>query len=79
MDAGSGAKNPVPESMITAVSRNLNIPLIVGGGMRTPEQAAANARAGADIIVVGNALEKDPNLVLDISSAVHNAGKRILV
>lgn len=79
MDAGSGAKNPVPETMITAVSQNLKIPLIVGGGMRSPERAAANARAGADIIVVGNALEKDPDLVLDISQAVHGAGKRILV
>ena len=76
LDAGSGAKNPVPEAMITAVSQNLNIPLIVGGGMRTPERAAANAKAGADIIVVGNALEKDPNLVLDIAQAVHGAGKQ---
>ena len=79
LDAGSGAKNPIPEAMIAAVSQNLNIPLIVGGGMRTPERAAANARAGADIIVVGNALEKDPDLVTDIAQAVHEAGKRILV
>ena len=79
MDAGSGAKNPVPETMISAVSQNLNIPLIVGGGMRTPERAAANARAGADIIVVGNALEKDPELVMEMTHAVHGAGKRILV
>ena len=76
LDAGSGAKNPIPEAMITAVSQNLNIPLIVGGGMRTPERAAANARAGADIIVVGNALEKDPDLVMDIAHAVHGAGKQ---
>ena len=79
MDAGSGAKNPVPETMIAAVSQNLNIPLIVGGGMRTPERAAANARAGADIIVVGNALEKDPELVMEMTHAVHGSGKRILV
>ena len=79
MDAGSGAKNPVPEAMIAAVSQNLNIPLIVGGGMRTPERAAANARAGADIIVVGNALEKDPELVMEMTHAVHGAGQRILV
>ncbi len=79
LDAGSGAKNPIPEALIAAVSQNLNIPLIVGGGMRTPERAAANARAGADVIVVGNALEKDPDLVTDIAHAVHGAGKRILV
>jgi phosphoglycerol geranylgeranyltransferase len=70
MDAGSGAKNPISESMISMVSRAIDIPLIVGGGMRTPEKAAANARAGADVIVVGNAIEKDPSLILDIAQAV---------
>ena len=71
MDAGSGAKNPISESMISMVSRHIQIPLIVGGGMRTPEKAAANARAGADIIVVGNAFESNPDLVAEISVAVH--------
>ncbi|HMU02056.1 MAG TPA: geranylgeranylglyceryl/heptaprenylglyceryl phosphate synthase, partial [Saprospiraceae bacterium] len=55
MDAGSGAKNPISESMINTVSSAINIPLIVGGGISTPEKAAANAKAGADVIVVGNA------------------------
>ncbi|MBK8628069.1 MAG: geranylgeranylglyceryl/heptaprenylglyceryl phosphate synthase [Saprospiraceae bacterium] len=71
MDAGSGAKNPISESMINTVSGALNIPLIVGGGISTPEKAAANAKAGADIIVVGNAIEKDPQLIRDMASAVH--------
>ena len=79
MDAGSGAKNPVSENMISLVSRAIDIPLIVGGGMRTPEKTAANARAGADIIVVGNALEKDPELLIEMSAAIHESSKRIKV
>ena len=71
MDAGSGAKNPVSTSMINAVSMATDIPLIVGGGIRKPEQAAANVRAGADIIVVGNAIEKDPKLISEIAAVVH--------
>lgn len=71
MDAGSGAKNPISESMINTVSSAINIPLIVGGGISTSEKAAANAKAGADVIVVGNAIEKDPQLIIDISKAIH--------
>lgn len=71
MDAGSGAHIPISSSMIQAVSSHIDIPLIVGGGIRTPEQAAASTQAGADIIVVGNAIEKNPTLVIDISSAVY--------
>jgi phosphoglycerol geranylgeranyltransferase len=49
LDAGSGAKNPVPESMIEAVGGAVSVPLIVGGGIRTPGKSAANLRAGADL------------------------------
>ncbi len=79
MDAGSGAKNPVSESMIELVSGGLKIPLIVGGGIRTPEKAYANAKAGADVIVVGNAIEKDPNLIIEMSLAVKEAGEKMKV
>ena len=71
MDAGSGAKSPISASMIDAVSSTIKIPLIVGGGIRTPEKAMENAKAGADIIVVGNAVEKNPNLIMEMSEAVH--------
>ena len=71
MDAGSGAKNPISESMIQTVSSGINIPLIIGGGISTPEKAAANAKAGADVIVVGNAIEKDPGLIKELAIAVH--------
>ncbi len=72
MDAGSGAKNPIPTEMIEAVSGTLDIPLIVGGGIRTPEKARENVEAGADVIVVGNAIEKDPELITDMSIAIHS-------
>lgn len=72
MDAGSGAQKPIPESMIQKVSAGIDIPLIVGGGIRTPEKALANVKAGADIIVVGNAIESDPGLIIEISEAIHS-------
>lgn len=73
MDAGSGAKNPIPAAMIQAVKGQVNIPLIVGGGIRDAEQASKTAKAGADIIVVGNAIEKDIALVREIGQAIHCA------
>jgi len=76
MDAGSGAENPVSTSMIENVSGAISIPLIVGGGIRTPEKAFANAKAGADVIVVGNAIEKDPQLIIDMAAAVHEMNKQ---
>jgi phosphoglycerol geranylgeranyltransferase len=57
LEGGSGAANPVPPEMIRLVKRLLEIPLIVGGGIRTKEQAIAAASAGADIIVTGNVTE----------------------
>jgi len=77
MDAGSGAKNPISESMISAVSQTIDVPLIVGGGIRTPEKAFKNAKAGADIIVVGNAIEKDPSLVKEMAAAIHSVNEKV--
>jgi phosphoglycerol geranylgeranyltransferase len=59
LEAGSGAKNPVPVEMIKAIRNEITIPLIVGGGLRNPEQVKAAWDAGADMVVVGNALEND--------------------
>lgn len=72
MDAGSGAKKPVDESMIARVAQNISVPLVVGGGISTPEKARANCEAGADVIVVGNAIEKDIDLIKEISEAIHS-------
>ena len=70
MDAGSGAMKPVDTSMINSVAEKISVPLIVGGGIRTAEQAAACCRSGADIIVVGNSIEKDPSLLRNLAGAV---------
>jgi phosphoglycerol geranylgeranyltransferase len=72
MDAGSGAKNAIPASMIQQVAKHTNTPLIVGGGITTAEKAIENCKAGADIIVVGNAVEKDPSLIQMIADAIHS-------
>ena len=69
LEAGSGALNPVSKTMIEAVSGGLSVPLLVGGGIRTPEKAAANFRAGADVVVVGNAIETDPGLIRELAAA----------
>ena len=58
LEAGSGADRPVPPEMIRAVKKAISIPLIVGGGIRTPEAAAAAREAGADVIVTGTLLER---------------------
>ncbi|MEM6380981.1 MAG: geranylgeranylglyceryl/heptaprenylglyceryl phosphate synthase [Bacteroidota bacterium] len=70
MDAGSGAQQAVPSEMIRAVAAQIQVPLIVGGGIRTPQKAIAQLEAGADIIVVGTSIEKDPGLLLDLAQAV---------
>jgi putative glycerol-1-phosphate prenyltransferase len=70
MDAGSGAINPVSNQMISHVKQSIGVPLIVGGGIRTPEKAAETASAGADVIVIGNAAEKDPALITEIAAAI---------
>ena len=72
MDAGSGAKRPITESMIAMVSANIEIPLIVGGGITDPEKAYLNCKAGADVIVVGNSIEKNPLLIKEMADAVHS-------
>ncbi|MCL6523997.1 MAG: geranylgeranylglyceryl/heptaprenylglyceryl phosphate synthase [Thermoflavifilum sp.] len=72
MDAGSGARYPISERMLRRVAENISLPLVVGGGIRNPEMAYRMASAGADIIVVGNAIEKDQELIRDIASAVHS-------
>jgi putative glycerol-1-phosphate prenyltransferase len=79
MDAGSGAQTPVSTQMIETVSSALQVPLIVGGGIRTPEKALANVQAGADVVVVGNAIEKDPELLKDMAAAVHSMNVEVEV
>ncbi len=70
IDAGSGAEQIVPQRMIKRVKENISLPLIIGGGINTPEKAKKCCDAGADIVVVGNAIEKNIDLIADISKAI---------
>ena len=72
MDAGSGAKRAISESMIKSVADHIEAPLIIGGGITHPEKAYLNCKAGADVIVVGNAIEKDASLIKEMSDAIHS-------
>ena len=67
MDGGSGAQTPISKEMIKGVRQTINTPLIIGGGIRNKEQAIAAWNSGADIVVIGNAIEKYPELALEIS------------
>lgn len=73
MDAGSGAQKPIPAAMIQAVAAQITVPLLVGGGITTPAKAAENCKAGANLIVVGNAIEKDPGLITEIGAAIKDS------
>lgn len=72
LDSGSGAKNPISKDIIQQVRRHTQIPLIIGGGITTPQKALSNCKAGADVIVVGNAIEKDPALIKNMAEAIHS-------
>ncbi len=72
MDAGSGARRPISTEMIEKVSGSIEIPLLVGGGIQDPEKVYLNAKAGADLIVVGNAIEKDASLLSEMAAALHS-------
>jgi len=73
LDAGSGAKHPVPPEIIQAVAETTQIPLIVGGGLRNPQQMVTAFQAGADMVVIGTATEQNPSLILDMHQALHAA------
>ena len=60
LEAGSGAKTPVKSSIISLVKENLTIPIIIGGGIQTVHQLTTAYTAGADLVVIGTAFEKDP-------------------
>jgi phosphoglycerol geranylgeranyltransferase len=75
LDAGSGAEKEISPRMIAAVRKSIHVPLIVGGGINTAEKAIAALEAGADLIVIGNALEKDPNLITEVSDKIYEWNK----
>jgi phosphoglycerol geranylgeranyltransferase len=71
LDGGSGAMHPVSAKMIRKVREAVEVPLIVGGGINSAEKARIALEAGADMIVIGNAFEKNPDLLPEISAEVH--------
>ena len=70
MDGGSGALNPISTKMIRSVSKTIDVPLVIGGGINSGKKAIENCKAGADIIVVGNAIEKNERLINEIATSV---------
>lgn len=65
LEAGSGATNPVPVGIVKAVSENVSIPLAVGGGIKNTKEVKEIFTAGANLIILGNGCEKNPELLID--------------
>ncbi len=65
LEAGSGASNPVPGNIISAVRENITIPVAVGGGLKTTEEIEGTFNHGADLVILGNSCEKNPNLLAE--------------
>jgi putative glycerol-1-phosphate prenyltransferase len=57
--------------MISTVRKSINVPLIIGGGINTTRKAVTALEAGADMIVIGNALEKEPNLLNEVAEKIY--------
>ncbi|MEK6756922.1 MAG: geranylgeranylglyceryl/heptaprenylglyceryl phosphate synthase [Bacteroidota bacterium] len=74
LDAGSGADASVPDEMIRAISGSCTLPMIVGGGIRTPEEARKKAEAGASFVVTGTVTEQNNHgsFVRELAEAVHS-------
>ena len=70
LEAGSGALNPVTTEMVEAVRAAIKIPIITGGGIKDAQKAYDNAKAGANWIVVGSAIEENPLLISEMSHAI---------
>lgn len=66
LDAGSGARSPVSPDLIKALKNEVNLPLIVGGGIKDSTAVSAAFEAGADLVVIGNAIEKDPGFLAEV-------------
>lgn len=73
LDAGSNPDKPVPDEMIYEVKKNVNLPIIVGGGIKTAEEAKKKIDAGADVIVTGSLIEENIEKLKDIINTVHSA------
>ena len=77
MDAGSGAEVAISPKMISAVRKAVKVPLIVGGGLNTSRKAITALEAGADMIVIGNALEKTPEFLIEVSEKLYEWNQNV--
>ena len=73
LDAGSGAVTSVSDEIIALVRGKINMPLMVGGGIRSAEKVLSSFKAGADIVVVGTIAEERPNFLLEVKELMQNA------
>lgn len=78
LDGGSGAERPVPKEIIMAVRSSVDLPIFCGGGIRSGVHVAAAVEAGADVIVVGNSIQKEPDLIYELSSPIIRANNILL-
>ncbi|KAA3619777.1 MAG: geranylgeranylglyceryl/heptaprenylglyceryl phosphate synthase [Calditrichaeota bacterium] len=78
IEAGSGAEKPVPVNMVRNVANYVDIPIIVGGGIREPEEARKRVEAGASFIVTGNFFENKDNhhRIGEFADAIHSVHKK---
>ena len=72
LEAGSGAKNKIPGNVIKKIASEIDIGLIVGGGVRTPRMAKNIVESGASHVVIGSAIEHSATIAKEFSSAIHN-------
>ena len=70
IDAGSGADEPISQKVISSVKANISIPLIVGGGLNSKEKIKRAFDAGADLVVIGNGVQKNLDLMTEASNLV---------
>ncbi|MEC9273467.1 MAG: geranylgeranylglyceryl/heptaprenylglyceryl phosphate synthase, partial [Candidatus Neomarinimicrobiota bacterium] len=74
LESGSGAINPIPNQLVETVNNYIDIPIIVGGGIRTPESAYEKVQAGASFIVTGTVIEDaNINIIKEFADAIHRS------
>lgn len=76
MDAGSGAQVPISQKMISTVAKSISVPLIIGGGLNTIAKALRALEAGADVIVIGNGIEENPHLLVEVADKIESINSK---